>query len=89
MGYSASVSEIAEKLNDNISNNRMHIIETFLKTFRFNNEAIKEWFLDYGGIDAIKKWRQFCRHEDIEKNNWPYAYNFKQECIYNLDNYEQ
>jgi hypothetical protein len=89
MAIFPTVAEIAETLNNNVSNNHMQEIDVFLKTFNFTNEAIREWFICYGGIEAIRKWRQFNKHEDIEKSNWPYAYHFKQECIYNLDNYEQ
>jgi hypothetical protein len=64
------VDEMAEKLNGYISNNRMDRIEVFIRGFRFSgNEAINEWLFAYGGIEAIRKWRQFCGHEDIEKEN--------------------
>jgi hypothetical protein len=83
------INEIAERLNDYIVNNQMDRIEEFVQIFRFSsNETINEWLFDYGGIEAIRKWRRFCGHEDIEKENFPNAHKFKQECIYNLDNYE-
>ncbi|MDR2742614.1 MAG: hypothetical protein LBB98_10750 [Treponema sp.] len=81
--------EIADKLNDYITHNKMDMIETFIQTFKFsNNEAINEWLFDYGGIEAIRNWRKFDKNDDIEKENFPNAYSFKRECIYNLDNYE-
>jgi hypothetical protein len=84
-----TVAEIAEKLNNCISNNIMNQIEMFLGTFQFTQDCKKEWFYDYGGMEAVKRWRGFHGHEDIEKKNFPKAYNFKQDCLYYLDNYEQ
>jgi hypothetical protein len=84
-----TVAEIAEKLNHCISNNIMNQIEMFLGTFQFNQDSKNEWFFDYGGMEAVKRWRGFHGHEDIEKENFPKAYNFKQDCLYYLDNYEQ
>jgi hypothetical protein len=86
----AKIPEIAEKLNDYIATNRMDMIETFCKTFKFpeKNEIMNEWLFHYGGLEAIRTWRRFSKHGDIEKEYFPRAYAFKQECIYNLDNYE-
>jgi hypothetical protein len=83
------VDEIAEKLNEYISNNRMDEIEKFVNCFSFTSESASEWISRYGGLEAIRKWRKFDKHRDIEEKNWPNAYHFKRECIYNLDNYEQ
>jgi hypothetical protein len=85
-----TVEEIAKKLNECISNNKMDKIEVFLQTFNFrnNNEAISEWLNGYGGIEAIKNWKRFNGYENIEKANWPNAYGFKENCLYCLNNYE-
>jgi hypothetical protein len=55
----------------------------------FINESIAEWLSDYGGNEATRKWVQFRKGEDYEKEHFPKAFKLKQALIYGLDRCEQ
>jgi hypothetical protein len=56
-----------------------------IEGYFFINESIAEWLSDHDGIKAVRKWLQFTRGEDYEKEHFPRAYKLKQALIYVFD----
>jgi hypothetical protein len=71
--------------NGMVIQNKMSEIEKILQVCKFTNEALNEWINDHNGLASIVAWRKYDYPSEIEKNNWPEAYNFKVACFYNLE----
>jgi hypothetical protein len=55
----------------------------------FFSKRMQEWLIFDGGKEAVRKWQQYKKGEEYEKEYFLEAYKFKRLCIYIIDTIEE